>query len=136
MTRGTIHGSVLVLTFFSAATAPGQMVGGASNSIWSASGEYVGSKRCAVCHAMQARSYPGNSMSRAMEPIQKCEILLRNPRLTWSDGPYRYVIEKTGEKYHYTVTDGTSASEATLLYALGQGKAGQTYVFEKAGQFY
>jgi hypothetical protein len=75
-------------------------------------------------------------MSRALEPINHCEILTRNPHLTWSDGPYRYAIQKTGEKYTYTVTDGAASAEATLLYALGQGKAGQTYVFEKAGQYY
>lgn len=75
-------------------------------------------------------------MSVAMEPVEHCEVLERNSRLAWSDGPYRYLIEKTATGYPYTVTDGTNTAEAMLLYAFGQGKAGQTYVYQKDGQYY
>ena len=108
---------------------------GASAFIWPVQGEYAGSAKCAVCHAQQARTYRSNSMSRALEPIATCEILQQNPRLSWTDGPYRYLIEKTGDRYRYTVTDGQQTAAATLLYAFGQGKAGQTYVYQSDGQF-
>jgi hypothetical protein len=137
MTLAGARKNVLLQLAFPAVLAWGQgMAGGGPASIWPAAGDYAGSKRCALCHASEARSYPGNSMSRASEAIQSCQILARNPRLTWSDGPYRYVIEKSGDKYRYAVTDGARTAEATLLYALGQGKAGQTYVYEKGGQYY
>ena len=110
--------------------------GGASALIWPAKGEYAGSRRCAVCHPAQARSYVSNSMSRALEVIDRCEILSQNPRLTWSDGPFRYVIEKAGARYRYSVTDGAEAADTTLLYAFGQGKAGQTYVYESDGKYF
>ncbi|MDE3164275.1 MAG: cytochrome c3 family protein [Acidobacteriota bacterium] len=75
-------------------------------------------------------------MSRALEPVESCEILKRNPSLTWSDGAYRYSIARSGGGYRYSVTDGKESGEATLLYAFGQGKAGQTYLYRKDGQFY
>jgi hypothetical protein len=105
-------------------------------SIWPASGKYIGSDKCGACHAAHAHGFASNSMSRAMETIDRCEVLRRNPRLAWSDGAYRYLIEKTATGYPYTVTDGTHTAEAMLLYAFGQGKAGQTYVYEKDGQYY
>ena len=114
----------------------GMAEAGSPALIWPAKGEYAGSKKCAVCHAAQARSYPASSMSRALEAIDHCEILKRNPRLTWTDGPYQYVIEKSGAGYRYAVTNGAATAETTLLYAFGQGKAGQTYVYEKNGQYY
>src|SRR5215831_13799506 len=81
--------------------------GGASALIWPAQGDYAGTKKCAICHPAQARSYVASSMSRALEPIESCEILLHNPRMEWSDGAFRYVIEKAGERYRYAVTDGS-----------------------------
>src|SRR5215472_786383 len=90
--------------------------GGSSALVWPAQGEYAGSKRCAVCHQAQARSYGSSSMSRALEPIDRCEILTKNPRLTWSEGKYRYVIEKVGDRYRYAATDGAETAETTLLY--------------------
>ena len=75
-------------------------------------------------------------MSRALEPIDKCEVLARHPRMEWSDGSYRYLIEKADGHYRYRVTDGSQTAEATLLYAFGQGKAGQTYVYQAGGLYF
>lgn len=116
--------------------AQGMGGAGSTATIWPVKGEYIGSKQCAVCHPAQASTYRASSMSRALENIESCEILKRNPRLSWSAGGYRYLIEKTGAGYRYTVTDGKERAEAMLRYAFGQGKAGQTYVYEKDGRYY
>ena len=108
----------------------------AQGFVWSSRGDYAGAAKCALCHPSQARSYQASRMRRAMEPIESCQILQQNPRMAWSDGPYRYLIEKTDAGYRYSVTNGAERAEAMLRYALGQGKAGQTYVFEKDGRFY
>lgn len=106
------------------------------NLIWPAEGEYAGSKKCAICHPAQARSYHASSMFRALEPVDNCEILKRNPHLEWVDGPYHYLIEKTDAGYRYRVTGGSQSAETILRYAFGQGKAGQTYVFEQGGHYF
>jgi hypothetical protein len=116
--------------------AQGMAATPSSETIWPAKGEYVGSRRCAVCHSAQARSFSSSSMSRALESIDNSEILKRNPRLTWTEGAYRYLIEKSGAGYRYMVTDGKESAEVMLRYVFGQGKAGQTYVYEKDGRYY
>jgi hypothetical protein len=110
--------------------------GGASALIWPDTGEYVGSRQCALCHPSQARTFRSSSMSHALERIEDCQILQQNPRLTWTDGTYHYLIEKAGGRYRYSVTNGTETAEATLRYAFGQGKAGQTYVYQADGHYF
>jgi hypothetical protein len=125
---------VAVLVSMGAPLAAQSLDGGASERIWPVEGEYVGSNKCAKCHPERAQSFHANSMSRALEPIEDCEILKRNPRLEWSDGQYRYLIEKQGKGYVYRVTDGTAAAEAILQYAFGVGQS-QTYVFQADGHY-
>lgn len=105
-------------------------------SIWPATGAYAGSKKCATCHPGQAQSYRTSSMYRALEPIDNCEILKQSTPLEWSEGAYRYVVARRGANYFYRVTDGVNTQETRLLYAFGQGKAGQTYVFSADGHYY
>lgn len=104
--------------------------------IWPEHGRYAGSSKCAICHPAQAKSYHSSSMFRALEPVSSCEILKQNPRMEWTDEPYHYVIEKTATGYRYAVSAGGQTEETILGWAFGQGKAGQTYVFEKNGRYF
>jgi hypothetical protein len=54
----------------------------------------------------------------------------------FQSGKYSYTITREGDRSIYQVTDGKGSVIATLLYAFGQGKAGQTYVFELNGKYY
>src|SRR5215467_12513466 len=105
-----LQGRVLRMVVLTAAGVAGSLAqnmagGGASALVWPAQGEYVGSKQCAVCHPKQSEGFHSNSMSRALEPIENCEILKRNPRMEWTDGQYHYRIEQTGPSYLYRVSD-------------------------------
>src|ERR1700687_2884255 len=124
----------VVLVSLGAPLAAQSMDGGFSERIWPVEGEYVGSNKCAGCHPERARSFHTNKMSRALVPIEDCEILKSNPRLWWSEGQYSYLIEKESKGYIYRVTDGTQTSEAMLQYAFGVGES-QTYVFQADGHF-
>lgn len=128
----------VVLMVSSGPRLPAQSMagGGASAFIWPTEGEYAGSKKCALCHPAQAASYHSSSMFRALEPIDDCEILKQNPRMEWSDGPYHYLIEQKGKGYLYRVAGGGETAETMLLYSFGQGKAGQTYVFQTDGEYF
>jgi hypothetical protein len=106
------------------------------NLIWPAVGEYAGSKKCAVCHPAEAKTYYSSSMFRALEPVDSCEILKQNRRMEWTNSQYRYLIEKADKGYRYSVTDGSHTVSAMLAYAFGQGKAGQTYIFEQDGHYF
>ena len=90
---------------------------------------------CAACHA-QGRSQPSTSMARAAETPQESAILSAQPRLTFQAGGYSYRIERRGDQSVYSVSDGKQALEIPIGWAVGAGRVGQTYVFEKDGEFY
>jgi hypothetical protein len=108
----------------------------AGSAFWAVSGRFIGSKQCAACHPAQARNFHQNSMSRALEPVDTCAILRGDVHYTWTDGKYSYSITRAGEKVLYRVTDGKETFETPLQFAFGQGKAGQTYVYDHNGSFY
>jgi len=75
-------------------------------------------------------------MGHAMETVERCEILRNHPDLQFQEGPYHTQIKREGDRSTITVTRGTEVFAVPILYALGQGKAGQTYVFEHEGAIY
>jgi cytochrome c554/c'-like protein len=97
---------------------------------------YVGSNACAQCHAPLTSKRLANSMSRALEPVENCEILKTHLRMNFSNGPYNYQIVREGNRSLYTISDGLNSISEPILYCFGQGKAGQTYVFQHKGVFY
>jgi len=75
-------------------------------------------------------------MAKALALPENCEILISHKELTFTSGPYRYLIVRQGNRSLYTVTDGTKTISEPILYCFGQGKAGQTYLFKHNGSFY
>jgi cytochrome c554/c'-like protein len=90
---------------------------------------------CAACHA-QGRSQPATSMARAAETPEESAILASNPLLTFKSGAYSYKIERRGDQSIYGVTDGKQTFEVPIGWAVGAGRVGQTYVYQKDGEFY
>jgi hypothetical protein len=74
----------------------------------------------------------GNALQRPMHS----EFLREHEKLTFQNGPYRYEIARTGSGSIYTVTDGNAGISTPILWSLGHGKAGQTYVIEHDGNLY
>ncbi|HLJ12968.1 MAG TPA: multiheme c-type cytochrome [Bryobacteraceae bacterium] len=75
-------------------------------------------------------------MAHAMELVYECTILKTHPLLTFTEGKYSYRIERKGGQSIYSVTDGQQTIAVPIGWAFGLGRAGQTYVFEKDGDFY
>lgn len=97
---------------------------------------YVGSSTCAQCHAALTAERQPNSMSRALEPVESCEILKANPRLNFRNGSYNYQIVREGKQSIYTISNGLNSISEPVLYCFGQGKAGQTYLLRHKDVFY
>ncbi len=97
---------------------------------------YVGSSACAQCHAPLTAKRLANPMSRALALVADCEVLKSHPRLNFRNGPYTYQIVRDGNRSLYTISDGPNSISEPVLYCFGQGKAGQTYVFQHRGVFY
>src|SRR5262249_35617122 len=101
-----------------------------------ADGQFVGDQVCAQCHKKLVESYTQTPMSKAMESVVESQVLTANPSLSFRSGPYSYSIKRTGNQSFYTVTNGTESITVPIIYAFGQGKAGQTYIFRYEGELY
>ena len=119
----------------SSALGQGSMsTGGSTINTWrpGKNAKYVGPQACAKCHGEKVNQHQ-TAMGRAMEPAAVSANLLSHPNLTFRSGSYSYEIIRRGNQSIYNVTDGKSTYSEPLLYAFGQGKAGQTFVFRHNG---
>lgn len=96
---------------------------------------FAGDKSCFECHKRFLKS-SHTGMTMAMEPVATSKVLSDNPQLSMRVGPYTYEIRRNGQESIYSVTDGKETISLPINYAFGQGKMGQTYVFERDGKFY
>lgn len=102
----------------------------------SAQSRFLGAQACAACHAEIVEKQLKSSMSKAMEKADNCQILQHHPELKFQKGQFTFRIHRQGEKSIYTISDGKSEISIPILYCFGQGKAGQTYVYEYNGAMY
>jgi hypothetical protein len=72
----------------------------------------------------------------AMQTVADSQILAANPLMTFRNGPYTYQIKRDNNQSIYSVTDGHETISVPILFAFGQGKAGQTYLLQHDGVFY
>lgn len=99
---------------------------------WAASGDAV----CATCHAAQSSHFARTPMSQALYTVADCEILRKHPDLQFQEGPYHSRIVRQGDASTLTVTNGGDTLTVPLLWAFGNGRAGQTYVFRYGDAYY
>jgi len=97
---------------------------------------FVGSKVCAQCHALEAKTHLHSAMAQALSLVGDCQILSTRPRLTFRNGSYNYQIRRQGNRSIYSVTNGAGSISEPLLYCFGLGMVGQTYLFKHNGLFY
>lgn len=100
-----------------------------------ANAKYLGNQACAECHT-QTETQHLTPMGKALEAVAESGILKANPKLSFKSGNYAYSITRQGNQSIYVVTDGKETLSAPILYAFGQGQAGQTYVLELRGKYY
>jgi Cytochrome c554 and c-prime len=91
---------------------------------------------CVGCHRDIATHFQNTPMAKALMTAADCEILRRNPQLTFREDGYESRITREADRRVLTVTGGGETLTATLLWAFGRGQAGQTYVFERDGTYY
>ena len=101
-----------------------------------ADADFVGDQACAECHKNKVVSHAQTAMAMAMEPVSDSRVLTENPNMSFRIGPYSYEIRRKDKQSFYTVTDGQETISLPVLYAFGQGKAGQTYILQYEGALY
>jgi len=96
----------------------------------------AGDSACATCHSRETSHFRETPMAQALERVELCDILKKHPDLQFQEGPYHSQIKREGDRSILTVTRGTETFTVPILWALGRGKAGQTYVFLYDGAMY
>lgn len=99
--------------------------------------DYVGVEVCASCHAGKAATQKTTAMAQTSMRAGDADILNQHSDLHFRIGKYRYDIHSDGSNHRYSVTDGAVTQSANLLWAFGNGRVGQSYLFKKDdGKFY
>jgi hypothetical protein len=75
-------------------------------------------------------------MARTALPVADSDVLAAHDRLTFQTGRITYQIATAAGKSLYTVTDGTHSISALLTWSFGDGHVGQSYLFERDGNFF
>ena len=137
--------SILIVIFFAIVFAGDRLIPGDHAQVrirkWTptrvAEGTvFAGDQACAQCHQNYVRDQEKAPMARAMETVAEAGILRAHPKLTFREGPFSVTITRQGTQSIYSVTDGKDTISIPIGYVFGQGKAGQTYVFDYEGSTY
>jgi hypothetical protein len=91
---------------------------------------------CAECHRDVVARYRTAAMAHALLPAAQCDILKRNPDLTFREPGYQSRIAREGDRVTLTVSGAGESLTTDLIWAFGLGQAGQTYLFERDGVWY
>lgn len=98
--------------------------------------EYVGTKKCAMCHQTKVSSQLSTEMAHASTRSVDPVTLDGQPLLSFRQGSYNYEIARRGDLVSESVTDGQSSLSQPLLFAFGKGIVGHTYIYRKGENFY
>lgn len=98
--------------------------------------KFVGAQACAECHAEESKHQHATAMGRALLRPAQNDVFKTRPLLTFKSDPYIFEIVTEAGRSTYTVSDGKRKLSVPVAYAFGQGKAGQTYVYEMNGKLH
>jgi hypothetical protein len=98
--------------------------------------EYIGPAECAKCHPGKAAQQKSTPMARTAALVADSDILASHSRLTFQTGRISYQIARSEGKTVYTITDGARSISAPLTWSFGDGRVGQSYLFEREGNLY
>jgi hypothetical protein len=98
--------------------------------------EYVGSQACASCHAEKFATQIKTSMGRAAARTVDSEQLRQHSDLTTKFGIYTSQFAIKDGRSTLSVSDGTQSTTKDLLWAVGDGRFGQTYLYSDKAGFY
>jgi hypothetical protein len=104
--------------------------------------EFVGTKECARCHAKITATQLTTPMARAASLAGDAEVLREHPRIAREMGKYAYAMVSADGVSNYSVSaagsasDGAGTAAVQVGWAFGLGNKGQTYVYQRDGNYY
>jgi hypothetical protein len=98
--------------------------------------DFVGTAECAKCHEQIAATQLATPMAQASTRAVNSEILRAHSDLSSQQAAYHYELSANREAVNFSVSDGASSLSARVGWAFGLGHKGQTYIYEREGEFY
>jgi hypothetical protein len=98
--------------------------------------EYTGPDACSECHELKSETAQSTPMLHAAVRASDSKSLREHANLPFQTGPYTYQLLTTPEKSTLTVDNATSSLSVDLLWALGSGHMGQTFIYQQSAKFY
>jgi cytochrome c554/c'-like protein len=98
--------------------------------------QYVGNAQCAKCHAAKAASFDSAAMAHAAVRAEDSEISKKHDPLDLQVGPYHYELQSVQGKGSLKVSDAKASLSVPLMWGFGNGRMGQTYIYEQKGNYY
>jgi hypothetical protein len=98
--------------------------------------DYTGPDACAECHELKAETAQSSAMLHAATRPSDATSLREHDHLRFQTGPYAYLLLTTPEKSTLTVSNASSSLSVDLLWALGSGHMGQTFLYQQNARFY
>ena len=95
--------------------------------------EFVGTAACAVCHKQIALTQRETPMAHAASKASETEVLRSNPTITFSTPPFQTVISNSPVSGDYTVSGGGESISGRILWSMGAGVKGQTFILNYLG---
>jgi hypothetical protein len=98
--------------------------------------EFTGPDACSECHELKSETAQSTPMLHAAVRASDSKSLREHANLPFQAGPYTYQLLTTAEKSTLTVSNATSSLSVDLLWALGSGHMGQTFIYQQNAKFY
>lgn len=98
--------------------------------------DYVGTATCASCHKQIALTQQQTPMARAAWRASETEALRSKTKLALSTPPFQTVITHDAASTNYTVTGEGDSISSQLLWSMGYGVKGQTFILRYLGTFF
>jgi len=98
--------------------------------------DYAGSPICENCHKAEAAEQETTPMARTLRHAKDSEVLKSHGQLFFSNGNYIYKITMNAGNPELSITDGTHTLSTPLLWAFGTGDVGQSYLFQRDGNYF
>jgi hypothetical protein len=96
--------------------------------------QFAGRTVCTGCHSEKTHSQTHTSMARALFLPSQSAVLKAHPRLSYKAGAHSYEIVTDGSQSVYRVTDGKETLSEPILYAFGNARIAQTFIFRHNGK--
>jgi hypothetical protein len=98
--------------------------------------EYAGTAACAKCHADTVAQQAQTPMFKAARRPEDSSVLLQHQDLRFSEGDFSYSIGHKNDQTVLVVHDRYGTLTAPVLWAIGNGEIGQTYLLKKDDTYY